>query len=529
VRLKYLLKKDKELPHSTTVTSRKKKEFRLTFSKCLGASVEGYTELGLIDGWQDFKKDVDDSEVINETISEMSSAHSTPREYRERERGECLTEKSSSPEEEKNTEECLPERSITEKSSVPDVGSVHQNPDWLPRLIKNFDQEVIFACSTKTKEAVIKNEDIKCEREFKRVKNEILFNLVCKLQEIFGRGKPGKAAVRDLLVHLVSRYPEMFSPREETSEKRGVEKLDLQASKFCDRYREKNRRDNPPSQSQEGEEAPPVKKAKQTIVYGVTMNKWYKKKKVSGQTIAVLHRLENERDYNTREAVFEEHREDLCNEFRESKANISRICKPFFLDPRHLASHFHYMTDTKPLDENIQEHFTKFIGYVEVFMLDVDKSLETKQGLQNAEMVGAIDYSGSSTFKDIHLLRLASEYFDGSTDTPLIRLESDSWDGESSSPHLLAVKVENAIIFELWVDQSKLLGNLTILQGIGAFFHLCFCFDLKYPKGGQTMADLIQRQVCKYGDESGTRTWKRRDAALKKVEFFRSHLCKLLL
>jgi len=51
--------------------------------------------------------------------------------------------------------------------------------------------------------------------------------------------------------------------------------------------------------------------------------------------------------------------------------------------------------------------------------------------------------------------------------------------------------------------------------------------DRKYPKGGQTVADLIQRRVCKYGDESGTRTWKREDSAEKKSEFFCARVYKL--
>jgi len=44
---------------------------------------------------------------------------------------------------------------------------------------------------------------------------------------------------------------------------------------------------------------------------------------------------------------------------------------------------------------------------------------------------------------------------------------------------------------------------------------------------GET-ADLLQRRVCKYGDNSGTRTWKRKDSAEKIVEHFQSTLCKLI-
>ena len=58
-------------------------------------------------------------------------------------------------------------------------------------------------------------------------------------------------------------------------------------------------------------------------------------------------------------------------------------------------------------------------------------------------------------------------------------------------------------MFELYVERSKLLGNMNFVTAIAAFFHLCFIMDLKYPKQSQTLADLLQRRVCKYGDESG--------------------------
>ena len=53
------------------------------------------------------------------------------------------------------------------------------------------------------------------------------------------------------------------------------------------------------------------------------------------------------------------------------------------------------------------------------------------------------------------------------------------------------------------MERSKLLGNMNFVTAIAAFFHLSFIMDLKYPKQSQTLADLLQRRVCKYGDESG--------------------------
>lgn len=37
-------------------------------------------------------------------------------------------------------------------------------------------------------------------------------------------------------------------------------------------------------------------------------------------------------------------------------------------------------------------------------------------------------------------------------------------------------------MFELWVDKTKVLGNLSITQAIASFLHMAFVFDLHYPK-----------------------------------------------
>ena len=78
-------------------------------------------------------------------------------------------------------------------------------------------------------------------------------------------------------------------------------------------------------------------------------------------------------------------------------------------------------------------------------------------------------------------------------------------------------------MFELWVECDKLIGNLSLSSSIAAFLHLSFVFDLKYPKvwfghiltklvnyftclvlqGAQTLADILQRKLAVYGNDSG--------------------------
>ena len=59
-------------------------------------------------------------------------------------------------------------------------------------------------------------------------------------------------------------------------------------------------------------------------------------------------------------------------------------------------------------------------------------------------------------------------------------------DEESSnddpSPHLKAILVEKSFVFELHLEKTKLLGNMDMASAISSFYHLCFVFDLLYPK-----------------------------------------------
>ena len=51
---------------------------------------------------------------------------------------------------------------------------------------------------------------------------------------------------------------------------------------------------------------------------------------------------------------------------------------------------------------------------------------------------------------------------------------------------LITVWYENLLfrsfVVEVWAENSKLIGNLDLPTALGAFFHLAFICDLKYPK-----------------------------------------------
>lgn len=62
-----------------------------------------------------------------------------------------------------------------------------------------------------------------------------------------------------------------------------------------------------------------------------------------------------------------------------------------------------------------------------------------------------------------------------------MRLEDDG-NPKNSSPHILARKLDESYVFELWVEKECIMGNMGLATSIASFLHLVFCFNLKYPK-----------------------------------------------
>ena len=51
-----------------------------------------------------------------------------------------------------------------------------------------------------------------------------------------------------------------------------------------------------------------------------------------------------------------------------------------------------------------------------------------------------------------------------------------------------------------------------------SYFELCFAFQLHYSSGAQITAELIQKRIAKYGDDTGTLTNMRRTTAISKIQ-----------
>lgn len=69
---------------------------------------------------------------------------------------------------------------------------------------------------------------------------------------------------------------------------------------------------------------------------------------------------------------------------------------------------------------------------------------------------------------------------------------------------------------------------MDLSAAITAFLQVCFVFNLNYPKECQTLADILQRRVAKYGDETGTRTSGAKKTASNKLTKYLQTLGKIL-
>jgi len=87
--------------------------------------------------------------------------------------------------------------------------------------------------------------------------------------------------------------------------------------------------------------------------------------------------------------------------------------------------------------------------------------------------------------------------------------------------------MDRSSILEIWVDEAKYLGNLNMATAIASYLHVAFFFDLKYPKGAETMSDLLQHNWAKYGDLAGTRTLESKGTAKKKRDFYYSTIGRI--
>ena len=86
------------------------------------------------------------------------------------------------------------------------------------------------------------------------------------------------------------------------------------------------------------------------------------------------------------------------------RKRIDLICRGFFEDQRHLSNHFEYITDCPALSENIQKNLGTFLADMELYLSNIDNSLQFSEQLKNISLVCEVEFNGSTTFRDLHIL-----------------------------------------------------------------------------------------------------------------------------
>ena len=72
----------------------------------------------------------------------------------------------------------------------------------------------------------------------------------------------------------------------------------------------------------------------------------------------------------------------------------------------------------------------------------------------------------------------------------------------------------------MWADNVKLLESQDIWSAIASYFELVYVFQLHYPKECQTVSNILQEYVAKYGSvESGVNlTNSKKSTIVNKLE-----------
>ena len=386
--------------------------------------------------------------------------------------------------------------------------TVHTNPNWLKNINKSrdFHSEIISKCCKRTRDAVENNENIKDIKTWTYTENEIINLTIEYLEHVFGGlGSPKLKDLRIIAVTMTHVYPAMFlgSEDEELSsygKVRNVGDIDSLAQKLSYRYRDRvgKKRSGSPSIQKD---VMPVKKGKQKDYYGVD-NKRFLGIKATAATIASVRSINEEEDFESREAIYNEKRSEIQYMFRTSPKNIQNMCRGFFMNHKHLANQFEYLSRTNNLINNVKQNLPRQMDIMERVLKRIDTSVDMMDKLAEIQTECDVDYNGLVIFKFIHLLRLGGNTLD-KDGSALVRFVED---GKVShpGPFIMAVQVDKAFIFELWVEHSKLLVNLDLIEVIASFLHLAFVFGLEYPQDANTVADILQRLVASYGDDSGT-------------------------
>ena len=118
-----------------------------------------------------------------------------------------------------------------------------------------------------------------------------------------------------------------------------------------------------------------------------------------------MSRASREEQFDIREEYFSKNREVLQSKFLKAKNDVRATCVGFFLDPRHLAGHFSWLTSSSPLNIKIEENLFRFLDNLFKVISHKDRSVQFENEMKKIDISIQLDFNGSRTYKDIEIIR----------------------------------------------------------------------------------------------------------------------------
>ena len=329
--------------------------------------------------------------------------------------------------------------------------------------------------SKRTKDAVENNEKIEDLSVRKKVRMEIKHQMVDVLIKESGTVKrPLIAQVRTLCVDLGHIYSNMFHNTEDKGYglggNAGIDGLAEQI--LADIRRKDGKKMTITHREETGREK----------IYGVDEVRFKPgAKEIKDDLVAELEEAgKKDLSFEEREKCYNKCRTELQFIFRSSKQSIPMQVPKYWMDRRFNSSHFSFLTKSNALLETVEKNLENQIKCCELWMMHMsgDSNFATK--MADVSNKCDVEYGGSTNLLKIFIMRELATKID-KDGSKLLRMESDN-DPPGNEAHVFCQDSDDGFKFQVWVDGSALLINLSLAEAIASFIELCFTHNLKYPK-----------------------------------------------
>ena len=134
-------------------------------------------------------------------------------------------------------------------------------------------------------------------------------------------------------------------------------------------------------------------------------NKLFLGSKISPTSIAALSKTADMEEFSARETVFDTRRSELQYQFRSSSKSIEKICHSgFWKSYLHLANQFKYISRAEDLVQKVRSNLPRQLDVLEQYLKYVDKSCEILDKIAILDSECAVEYDGSTLYKDISIM-----------------------------------------------------------------------------------------------------------------------------